>query len=746
MSVMPSQDPGTGEFWEPGDTPAEHHGTSTALLAPPQTAEHPGPALDPDAHARTSAPHPRGTTRRRRGGRGPDGVSPRPGQIPGLDGLRAIAIIAVLLYHFLPSTLPGGYLGVDVFFVVSGFLITTLLLREIDATGRIDLPNFWRRRARRLLPALVAVVLVSVTAARLVGGDLLVGIGRQMLGALTFSTNWLEIAAGASYFHSTSPILFINFWSLAVEEQFYLLWPLTLVVVLAVARTARQRIVGVASIGLVSSVAMALLYTPGADATRVYYGTDTHLMGLMAGAALAVAWADPRHRAGLRAQVWRRWRWAAVLGALAVLGVQMRWMSDTSAVTFRGGILLASLATVVLVAALLESRSPWRTLMDLAPLRWVGERSYGIYLWHWPVLILVGALFPYAVGTTRGWVVLGSALVLTLVLSELSLRLLEQPVRRRGLRRSVRDLGAWLATPWQDRRTPRIVAGVVVLLLVLAGVALATAPEKSSTQQQIEAAQARLDGTGENSGSEPGVVADGGAGPTVGALLGMLEAGEPQAEAAAAEAPATEPEETAEAAEPDVEEQETEETGAEPAGDATEVNGTTFSPDADGLLVPAGGQLTAVGDSLVVTSADGLTYRFPDINYVAKSNRQWGDAAPIVAAAITEGAVRANVVLHLGTNAGVDEKALRATLDALGPERNVVVMDLYVRASFTESSNRTIEEVVADYPNAVVGDWNATISTQPEVLQADGVHPDLDGMHVYADVVARAFDTLAERR
>jgi lysophospholipase L1-like esterase len=176
-----------------------------------------------------------------------------------------------------------------------------------------------------------------------------------------------------------------------------------------------------------------------------------------------------------------------------------------------------------------------------------------------------------------------------------------------------------------------------------------------------------------------------------------------------------------------------------------EADGTLFAPDAEGLLVPAGEQLTAVGDSLVVTSADGLTYRFPGINYVAKSNRQWGDAAPIVAAAIADGSVRDNVVLHLGTNAGVDEDALRATLDALGPERNVVVMNLYVRASFTESSNSTIEKVVADYPNAVVGDWNGTISTQPEVLQSDGVHPDLDGMHVYAEVVARAFDSLAEQ-
>ncbi|WP_169448518.1 acyltransferase family protein [Ornithinimicrobium pekingense] len=718
-----------------------------------------GGAVDVTAPAAAGQP---GRRRPRRGGRGPEGIDPRPGHIPGLDGLRAIAIVSVLVFHFVPAALPGGYLGVDVFFVVSGFLITTLLLRELAQRGRVDLPGFWKRRARRLLPALAVVVLVSVTAARLVGGDLLVGIGRQTLGALTFTTNWLEIAAGASYFHTTSPILFINFWSLAVEEQFYLLWPLTLVVALALTRTTRQRLYAVGGIGLASAVAMAVLHTPGTDATRVYYGTDTHLMGLMAGAVLALAWADPTHRAGLRSAVWRRWRWAAVLGSLLVLGALMRWMDESSPLTFRGGILLASLATVVLVAGLLESPGPWRTAMQLAPLRWLGERSYGIYLWHWPVLILAGALVPYAVGTTRGWVVLGSALVTTLLLSELSLRVVERPVRRHGLRASVRSLGRWLRTPWQVSRTPRVVASVVALMLVLTGVAVATAPEKSSTQQQIEDTESRLNGTSAASGAGSAVEAgtDGiGSGAELGQAPGDAAAAEEGSRAAGAglglgqvdaeggEAGSEQGSEdtAADDARPTEEGADAEEPAAPAPADAVEVNGSAFSPDVDGLLVPSGETITAFGDSLVVTSADGLTHRFPGIGYVAQSNRQWRDAPAVLEQALAEGAVRDNVVLHLGTNAGVDEQGLRAALEAFGPERNVVVMNLFVNASFTAGSNATIEAVVAEHPNAVVGDWHGTISEQPQVLQADKVHPDMDGMHVYAEVVARAFDELARR-
>lgn len=712
---------------------ADRPGEPQARSAPPrQTGSHTDLLERVAIPEVAQAPAP---PQRRRRRRGPSDTDPRPGHIPGLDGLRALAVAAVLVFHFTPAVLPGGFLGVDIFFVVSGFLITTLLLRELTSRGRIDLPQFWLRRARRLIPALITVVVVSVAAARLVGGDLLVNIGRQVLGALTFSTNWVEVAAGGSYFHSTSPLLFVNFWSLAVEEQFYLLWPLTLVVLLAVTRTSWQRIGFAAGLALASALLMAIMFDPQQDSTRVYYGTDTHLFGLMLGVALAFGWAAP-HRAGLTTPEWRRWRPWAVPGALLVLVGLMVLLSDDTGWTFRGGILLASLATVVLIAGLLESPSLWRRVMQLPPLAYVGERSYGLYLWHWPVLIIVGTLFPYAEGTTRGHVTLVSALVLTFVLTELSYRIIERPIRRHGFRATLTRVRDTVRGAGRGE-LPQIAAVTVGVLVLLAGVAIATAPEKSETQRAIEAAEGNLNAESSQAAARRAVMT----GTLIGAAAGgeagaQAGAGEESAQGGASREPAAG---GAEGGEP-----ESSEAGPGQGGQPGQLP-EGWVVDDEGLMVPTSDTLTAIGDSLVVTSADGLKWRYPDINFEAKSNRQWKDAHAVLDAALTAGTVRDNVIVHFGTNAGVKEEALRSFLDALGPDRHVVVMNLYGSSTFVPDSNATIEAVVADYPNAVVGDWKGTVESQPEVLQSDRIHPDIEGMHVYAGVVARAFDELARR-
>ncbi|MEO8096028.1 MAG: acyltransferase, partial [Pseudolysinimonas sp.] len=290
-------------------------------------------------------------------------------RVTGLDGVRAIAVLLVILFHLSPGAVVGGFIGVDLFFVVSGFLITSLLLREREAMGRIALSAFWRRRARRLLPALGVLLLVCCTVAYAIGGDVLVGLSQQLLGAVTFSSNWLFLAASSNYFDSTVPELFRNLWSLAVEEQFYLLWPLLLgFVLLKLPRWVR--IAGVSLLAVGSAVWMGALYAAD-NATRVYYGTDTHFFGLAIGAVLAfvaVSWPT-------RALEWPRWQRTALGlgGPIALVGILLiaAVMNEDAAVTFQGGLAVVSLLSAVVVATLLVPGTPLARVLDWAPLRWI---------------------------------------------------------------------------------------------------------------------------------------------------------------------------------------------------------------------------------------------------------------------------------------------------------------------------------------------------------------------------------------
>lgn len=650
------------------------------------------------------------TTTDDRAGRAPEPPRPvrepaRHPRIHGLDGLRAIAVLAVIAYHLWPDALPGGYLGVDVFFVVSGFLITTLLLREMTTTGRLDMPAFWVRRARRLVPALLVVVVVSIVAARLTEPDLLVGIGRQVVGAVTFSTNWLEIAAGSSYFDATAPELFQPFWSLAIEEQFYVLWPLLLAGLLLGAAALHARagarlvavVVGAAAV--VSAVLMAVLHTPGADPTRVYYGTFTHAFGLLAGAAFAIAWAGgarPLERGGAHADTpssagrpaagaptsaaTRAVQWVPV-GGLAVLAVLMGTLRAEGTFAYRGGIALASVAALAAVIGC-ASRQP-RGLMrvlDLPAVVWVGERSYGLYLWHWPVILVVAAVFGDAPGSPLWWRAPLVALLVTFAFAALSHRFVETPIRRDGFRavaRRVRDAVA---------RVPgaRVAAGATALLVLTAAACVATAPDQTSTQRAVEAAQREI----EERGSAPS--------PTHG----------------------TEP---------------TAPTTSKPSAGAS-------APPSGAPAAPLdGSDVIGFGDSVLSAAAPTLFDELSQIAIDAKPIRKWLDAPALVARAEKEGRLRPVVLLHFGTNGGFQfegsEKAFTTTLDRIGPDRQVVLYTVVGYSYWVDDANARMRELVADRPNVHVVDWNAYVAEHPGLLHADKTHPNMKGVVAYADLL-----------
>jgi peptidoglycan/LPS O-acetylase OafA/YrhL len=405
--------------------------------------------------------------------------------LPALNGLRGVAVLGVVAYHLQLGWASGGYLGVDLFFVLSGFLITTLLLEEWAGSGRINLGSFWARRAKRLLPALflvVAALALYLIFNAIFGGPGanglvdLAGLRGDAIWTLLYANNWHLIYAHQSYFAQFStPSPLQHTWSLAIEEQFYLVWPLVLLLLLRVARGAWRRTgtILTVTLGVLSSVVMAVLFNPGVDPSRIYYGTDTRLFDLMAGATIAfIAASRPQPKRKSR----RTLHW---VGPVAAIALAVFWVTSGTPgglprnFMFEGGFLLcAGLAALVVADARLVQPGRFARLLAARPLHFLGTISYGIYLWHWPVIVYLTA---QRTGLSQ-WPLDLLRVAVTLAVSTASYYLVERPIRMAHLRGWVR----WSLAP---------VAGVATAVIIVAATFPAVADPSAVARTSHLAAQ-----------------------------------------------------------------------------------------------------------------------------------------------------------------------------------------------------------------------------------------------------------------
>jgi peptidoglycan/LPS O-acetylase OafA/YrhL len=357
--------------------------------------------------------------------------------LPGLDGLRAIAVLAVVAYHIGLSWAPGGLLGVGVFFTLSGYIITDLLLGQQARTGSLQLVDFWFRRARRLLPALFVMLVVVVSWVALLDRSQLAALRGMVASAALYVSNWWLIAQHQSYFSRFGPPSSLgHLWSLAVEEQFYLVWPWLVLLGLRLYRGRRRAsesywglAAGALILAAASAIEMALLYHPGYDPTRIYDGTDTRAFALLIGAALAFVWPSRKLRTSMsKASTW-------CLDAVGVVGLlviaALIWRTTQySAFLYQGGLVLLSVATALVVAAVAAPASRVGRVLGVGPLRWIGVRSYGIYLWHYPIIVLTTpANSTDSLG--RGALQVAASIVV----AALSWHFVEEPIRHGALER-----------------------------------------------------------------------------------------------------------------------------------------------------------------------------------------------------------------------------------------------------------------------------------------------------------------------
>lgn len=597
-----------------------------------------------------------------------------PGRIPALDGVRALAVLAVVVFHLRPRTMPGGFVGVDVFFVLSGLLITRGLLRD-HPQGVRALGEFWLRRARRILPALLVLVAVAGAAARVVGGDASAHLGRQAVGAVTLSSNWVLLLRDDGYFAATSPPLLKNLWSLAVEEQFYLLWPL-LFALLARRCSRRTLIRVVAGLAASSALAMAVLVVP-AGVDRVYYGTDTHGFGLLAGAAVAVV----LHGTRAGAPPWSTRGAQAVAGSgLVALAAATLLLDGTRTSTYVVGLPLVALVAALTLAALALSDGPVGALLASTPLRVVGARSYGLYLWHWPVMVLVRGA-----GADRHavpFVLL--VLALTAAAAEASYRWVERPVLEHGFRAA---LGLSYGPSWRGGRARRVAVVAVAGSLCAAAVSpLALANRGVPSGEQLVRA-------------------------------GIASVRDPAEIAAPTSPPPT----------------------AEPSPGAPDPGAAASGADAPAdPASPTGPEITAVGDSVMLASAPALQERLPGIQIDAKVGRQASAAADVLRDLASRGELRGTVVLGVGTNGYLGPGTLASIREAIGPDRMLVLVTVFADRVWQDAVNQDLADFAAADPHAVLVDWHGIIAQHPDELASDGIHPGPSAGRRYADGLVAA--------
>ncbi|HSS32191.1 MAG TPA: acyltransferase family protein [Solirubrobacterales bacterium] len=390
--------------------------------------------------------------------------------LPGIDALRALAVLAVFFYHANVGWMPGGFLGVDVFFVISGYLITSLLLREFRSGGAVHLGRFWVRRALRLLPAVGVLIAVTMIAAAILEPERIDAFRDDAVASLFYFANWHFIFGHVSYFEQfQAPSPFTHLWSLSVEEQFYLFWPLVFAGGMKLFGRGKL-LLGVLA-GAIGSIILAwILFDPGADASRIYYGTDTHAVGLLLGVALALVWSPielRRRRTGPMVGPI-----LDVVGILALSYVVLSFVHvhDYDLALWHGGYLWLALVTALLIAVLAHPAARLGGLLGRAPMLWLGLRSYSFYLWHWPVLAFTRP--GVDVGLPKG-VLIPLQLTFVLLLADLSYRYVELPFRGRGKRPA-------LPEGWLKVARPALLAAVVAVVALVGWSGLFGGGENSS--------------------------------------------------------------------------------------------------------------------------------------------------------------------------------------------------------------------------------------------------------------------------
>lgn len=632
--------------------------------------------------------------------------------IPSIDGLRAFAVFAVIFYHLGFPFAKGGLLGVTVFFVISGYLITSLLTAEWESSGTVNLPQFWLRRVRRLFPAIVTVIVVMAAVYTVASPLLLSKMRPDIIPGLFWFENWWYILRDVSYFEAVgAPSPLTHFWSLAIEEQFYLIWPVLLLGVfkLGAGKTTIRRACLV--LAVVSAVAMAIMYDPQGDPSRVYYGTDTRAFSLLIGAWLSFAWPS--------AQLTDHGARMASAGSVAILDVvgvaafagvvaMCVFISGFSDFMYYGGLVLCSVLSAIVIAVLVHPRSMFAKVAAWEPFVWIGKRSYGMYLWHFPIICL---LQPRNATSLPWWIYLVE-IALTVGLSALSYHFIEKPIRTQGLAFFTAPSSAAKGAIASGRGAWGSAASGARGASGVRGVSGGRASRGQTARggQAGRGGQAARIGRGESGAlrAKPSfaawvqthIPAVAGTAAVLALALGGIAFSPAVVEGGAA------------------------------ADEQRVMSATLIKPLVDGVY-----DVVFIGDSVSLGANQQLNEYFPHGMIDTEGNRQYFQGIEILQGYLDKGVVGDTVIMSMGTNGYAEHDELEQVMEMCGPDRTVWFVNTRVPDERCEPNNLAIQACVDAHDNAHLIDWYGASAGHDEWLSEDGVHLTWDGREAYADLV-----------
>jgi peptidoglycan/LPS O-acetylase OafA/YrhL len=619
--------------------------------------------------------------------------------IHGLDGLRALAVLFVIAYHFNFSWARGGFLGVSIFFVLSGYLITSIMLPAQGQRFTINLGDFWIGRMQRLLPAAYVMILVTIIWVTLFNRELLHTLRGDAISSIFYTSNWWFIFHEVSYFDSFgSPSPLKNLWSLAIEEQFYIIWPIVLAIGLYIYNKQIKFAIYVFSGAIFSAMLMGLLYEPGKDPSRVYYGTDTRSFELLIGCWLALVWPMKRLSSKkLSVKLHNTLNITSII-SLVIFILCVLFVDEYQVFLYSGGMLLICMNSAILIACVCHPASFLGKLLAWKPLRWIGTRSYGIYLWHYPVIVMCTPV--YEIGNPAYWRV-GLQLAITFIIAELSYRFIEMPIRKHGFRSFFLRYFIINRIKWRSFSFGRkILTGLIplVLLVFITGITGVVKGEEQKVAMASYPSNIKINGE---------------------ASSGSKDTDTNQESTASEKNPSDQ--DHGEDFKP-----RTEQNKETPKKEKNDTNEIPLNQPYTGIL--------AIGDSVMIDIALSLQELFPDITIDAKIGRQVSQAINLAPSYADFNNPDKAVIIQLGTNGYFTNHQMDTLLSAFS-QAHIYLVNTRVPRSWEGKVNQALYKKSQEYKNITLVDWHSEAIDHPEYFATDGVHLLPKGIATLTDLI-----------